>query len=108
MGEAADAILRSSLVDFCLFEHPENFRESTVSSIRYLHLRSNSHVSVHRRDDRQDAHTRNIEGKVPLFIKEDIIEISDRFEERLKFFVFYYTTNITTWRIKFLCIYNDI
>lgn len=72
MGEEVDAILRSSLVGFRLLEHSKNLWESTVPPICYFHLRSDSHVSVHRWDDRQDAHTGNIEGKVPLlFIKEN-------------------------------------
>jgi len=70
MGEKVDAILRPGVVDFRLLEHPENIWESTIPSIRYLYLRSDSHVSVYRWNDRQNAYTRNTEGEV--FIKKNI------------------------------------
>lgn len=71
MGEKIDAILRPSFVGLRLLEHAKNLRESTVPAIRHLYLRSDSHVSIHRRNDRQDAHTRNTKGKVALFIEEE-------------------------------------
>jgi len=66
VGKEIDATLCSGLVSFRLPEHPENLRESAVPPIRYLHLRFDSYVFVHRWNDRQDAHTRNIKGKTYL------------------------------------------
>jgi hypothetical protein len=78
VGKEIDATLRSSLASFRLSEHSENLRESAVPPIRYFHLRFDSHVFVHRWNDRQDAHTRNIKGKTYLHSKIDImLKISD-------------------------------
>lgn len=72
MGEEIDAILCPSFIGLRLFEHAKNLWESTVPSIRHLHLRSDSHVSIHRWNDRQDAYTRHTKGKIALFIEEEL------------------------------------
>lgn len=71
MGEKIDAILRPGFIGFRLLEHAKNLRKSTVPPVRYVYLRFDSYVSIHRRNDRQDAHTRNIKGKVTFFIEEE-------------------------------------
>lgn len=76
MGEEIDAILRPSFVGLRLLEHAENLWENTVPPIRHLRLRSDSHVSIHRWNDRQDAYTRNTKGKVALFIEAELKYLS--------------------------------
>lgn len=70
VGEEADAVLRSGLTGFGLFEHPEDLREDTVSAICYFHLWSTSHVSVHRWDDRQNVYTWNTKGNLIFLSRE--------------------------------------
>lgn len=72
MGEEIDAILCPSFIGLRLLEHAKNLWESTVPPIRYLYLRSDSHVFIHCWNDRQDAHSRNTKGNVTLFIEEEL------------------------------------
>lgn len=72
MGEKVDAILRSGLTGFSLFEHTENIRKSTIPPVCYLYLRSYSYVSIYRRNDRQNVHPWYIEGNITIFVLKKI------------------------------------
>ena len=73
MGEQTlDAALAESM---CVREHgvgehqhATHVRAVCVSHVHHVQSRHAHHVLLHSRDDRKDAHTRSVEGSVPLLI----------------------------------------
>lgn len=83
MGPKVDEVLCPRLTGFCLSQHPQDLRKGSATSVRHFHLRPGRHLFVHRRDDCQDAHSRDTEGII-------IIRSSLRFNCLLNWRAFFY------------------
>lgn len=61
MGEEADEVLRPRESDVRVHEHAQDFREVALPAVLHVLVRLHRHVPVHRRDDRENAHSGYIE-----------------------------------------------
>lgn len=68
MGSSRDETMCPSKLDFCQLQHPQNVRKVPANAIHNFYFRYYCHVLVYGRNDSQNAHTWNIEGKQRLVL----------------------------------------
>lgn len=62
MGPAVDAVLRPAEFALRQPQHSKNVQDFPMSAVRNVRVRFRGDRSVHRRDDSQNAHPRDIES----------------------------------------------
>lgn len=63
MGAKIDETMCSGITRLGMSQHPEDVREGAGTSVGHFYMRSHRNISLHRWNDRKNAHTRNFEGK---------------------------------------------